>query len=177
MGLVAERFVEEWLHRNTFFTVRGLTVGRREIDLLALRAQGAEIEKVHYEVSVSVNPLGYMTPLTSEAMKELGARSLGSAVKRTSDIARQCTEAWVHKKFLHPEVVALREHFSSGPAWKMAFVHGAMNYPEELEHIRNCGVETIHINTIIDDLRNPRHGRTTSGEVKDMMRMMELLAQ
>lgn len=143
MGLVAERFVEEWLHRNTFFTVRGLTAGRREIDLLALKVQGDQVEKIHVEVSVSVNPLGYMTPLTPETMRELGVSSLGSAKKRTPEIAKICTDAWVEKKFLHPEVVALREQFSSGSPWKMAFVHGVLNYPEELEHIRNCGVETI----------------------------------
>jgi hypothetical protein len=176
MGAVAEKFVEEWLNRNRFFTVRGLSQGVREIDLLALRKQGNGIETVHYEVSVSSNPIGYMTPLTNEAMTELGVRHLGSAVARPPHIAQQCANAWVERKFLHPIISACRDDFAPGSQWKMVFVHGVLNHPEELEYIRNCGIETIHISTIIDDLRNPQHGRSTSGEVKDMIRMMGLIA-
>lgn len=175
MGAVAEKFVEEWLNRNHFFTVRGLSAGVREIDLLALRNRGSGIETCHFEVSVSANPVGYMTSLTNEAMAELGVRHLGSAVARPPHIVQQCAKAWVERKFLHPVINACRDDFAPNSKWKMVFVHGVLNHPEELECIRSFGIETMHISVIIDDLRNPGHGRSTSGEVKDIIRMMQLL--
>lgn len=177
MGAIAEKFVEEWLNRNHFFTVRGLSAGVREIDLLALRNRGSGIETAHFEVSVSANPVGYMTLLTKEAMAELGATSAGAAVARPPHLVKQCAEAWVQRKFLHPVISACRDDFVPGSQWEMVFAHGVLNHPEELEYIKGCGVKTVHISKIIDDLRNPGHRRSTSGEVKDIIRMMQLLDQ
>lgn len=177
MAIIAEKFVEEWLHRDHFFTVRGLSAGVREIDLLALRNRGSGIETLHVEVSVSANPVGYMTPLTSEAVIELGAKGVGAAIARPPLMVQQCAKAWVEKKFHHPVINARRNDFSPHSVWKMVFVHGVLNHPEELEHIKQCGVETIHISAIINKLRNPTNGISTSGEVKDIIRMMNLLEQ
>lgn len=177
VGVIAEKFVEEWLHRDHFFTVRGLSAGVREIDLLALRNRGNGIETLHIEVSVSANPVGYMTPLTPEAAAELGANGLGAAIARPPHIVQKCAQAWVEKKFHHPVISARRNDFAPHSQWQMVFVHGVLNHPEELDHIRHCGIETIHISAIINNLRNPVNGISTSGEVKDIMRMMQLLEQ
>lgn len=135
------------------------------------------MSKLHVEVSVSSNPVGYMTLLTNEAMAELGASSVGAAVARPPHLVKQCAEAWVDKKFNHPLIAMMREDFSSGEKWEKVFVHGVFNHPEELDHIRNCGVQTMHISSIMNDLMHPQNGRSTSGEVKDILRMMKLTDQ
>lgn len=116
MALIAEELVEEWLNRKFYFTIRGLKQGVHEMDLLAIRLDGDRIQRHHYEVSVSMNPVGYITSLTRADQAELGVNNSGSAAKRSELILRQSVEAWVEKKFRHPIRIAMRDKCL--PGWK-----------------------------------------------------------
>ena len=178
MALIAEELVEEWLNRKFFFTIRGLKQGVHEMDLLAIRLDGEEIQRCHYEVSVSINPVGYITSLTRTAQIELGVNNSGSAIKRSGPILRQSVEAWVEKKFRHPIRAAMRDKCLPGGEWECVFVHGAVNYPEELDAIRQCGVQTVSINTVIDEILAMKETLGTSSigrEIVDMIRIREKL--
>jgi hypothetical protein len=50
MALLAEELVEEWLNRQGYFTIRGIKLGVHEIDLLAIRSHGSELECRQLEV-------------------------------------------------------------------------------------------------------------------------------
>lgn len=178
MALIAEELVEEWLNRKFYFTIRGLKQGVHEMDLLAIRLDGDRIQRHHYEVSVSMNPVGYITSLTRADQAELGVNNSGSAAKRSELILRQSVEAWVEKKFRHPIRVAMRDKCLPGGEWEYVFVHGVANYPEELEMIRQCGVQTIAINGVIDDILAMKETLGTSSigrEIVDMIRLRERL--
>ena len=58
MALVAETLVEEWLNRKGYFTICGIRTGHGEIDLLA--ASFREPNALHVEVTVAVEPIGYI---------------------------------------------------------------------------------------------------------------------
>lgn len=67
MALLAEELVEEWLNRQGYFTIRGIKFGVHEIDLLAIRPQGGQLECKHVEVQASVRPVSYLTKVEREA--------------------------------------------------------------------------------------------------------------
>jgi hypothetical protein len=178
MALIAEELVQEWLNRKFYFTIRGLKKGNHEMDLLAIRLDGDQVERCHYEVSVSMNPVGYITNLPKAAQVELGVQNSGSAAKRSDHILRQSVEAWVEKKFRHPIRTALRDKCLPGGEWKYVFVHGVANYPQELALIGQCGVQTVSINTVIDEIFDMKetHGTSSIGrEIIDMIRIRERL--
>lgn len=178
MALIAEELVEEWLNRKFFFTIRGLKQGNHEMDLLAIRIEAGDIVRQHYEVSVSMNPVGYITSLTRTAQSELGVNNAGSAIKRSDLILKQSVEAWVTRKFHHPIRAAMRNRCLPGGEWECVFVHGVANYPEELELIRQSGVKTVSINTVIDEILAMKETLGTSSigrEIADMIRLRERL--
>lgn len=178
MALIAEELVEEWLNRKFYFTIRGLKQGVHEMDLLAIRLDGDQIQRCHYEVSVSMNPVGYISSLTASAQAELGVNNSGSAAKRSDFILQQSVEAWVEKKFRHPIRSAMRDKCLPGGEWECVFVHGVANYPAELDMIRQCGVRTLSINTVIDEILAMKETLGTSSigrEIVDMIRLRERL--
>jgi hypothetical protein len=52
----SEELVTIWLNQNGFFTLNNWKVGGQEIDLLAWNPKTNK--KQHYEIQVSVNPVG-----------------------------------------------------------------------------------------------------------------------
>ncbi|HNY42901.1 MAG TPA: hypothetical protein PKJ41_21030, partial [Bryobacteraceae bacterium] len=87
MSLLAEELVEEWLNRNGYFTIRGLMVGRHEIDLLAVKITDKGIERRHIEVQASTKPIGYVTKSPGSAAS--------IAKRRSDDDLRQHVAEWV----------------------------------------------------------------------------------
>lgn len=178
MALIAEELVEEWLNRKFYFTIRGLKTGNHEMDLLAIRHVGDQIHRCHFEVSVSMNPVGYISELTKEGQVELGVKSPGSAKMRPQHVLKQSVEAWVTKKFRHPTRAAMRDKCLPGGEWECTFVHGVANHPEELQMIRDHGVQTLNINTVIDELLVMKEAMATSSigrEIIDVIRIREKL--
>ena len=57
-------------------------------------------------------------------------------------------------------------------------MHGVANYPEELAMIRDHGVQTLNINTVIDELLGMKEAMATSSigrEIIDVIRIREQL--
>lgn len=151
MALLAEQLVEEWLHGRGYFTLRGLKLGVHEADLLGVRFVDGQVEAVHVEVSISTNPVGYLCNLTAEDSKSLGL-AVGSAKRRSDALVLSTAEAWVKKKFDHPSKVKAQDQLAKGVAFKKVFVHGKMNYREELDHIERLGVEVIPFEKVISEI-------------------------
>ncbi len=73
MSLLGEEVVEEWLNRNGYFTIRGIKVGVDEIDILAIRPlPDGKNECRHIEVTVSINPISYITKVPAAIRKQTG---------------------------------------------------------------------------------------------------------
>jgi hypothetical protein len=101
MALLAEQLVDEWLNRKGFFTLQGIKKGVHEIDLLGIRMIDGRLEGWHVEVQVSFRPVSYISRLSKEQQKELGAKSATSAIMRGPQIVEPSIDEWVEKKFKH----------------------------------------------------------------------------
>jgi hypothetical protein len=154
MALVAETLVEEWLNRKGYFTIRGIRTGSGEMDLLA--ASFREPDALHVEVTVSANPIGY-----------IGRDASGSYVKkRTPEEVEAGVEDWFVKKFkgTNRQVARRREELCPGRDWRLMLVHGNLRYPEELDAIKDRGVEVKHIGEILEELGDRKRTFVTSSE-------------
>jgi len=146
MSLLAEEIVEEWLNRNGYFTIRGLIVGRHEIDLLAVKITDKVIERRHIEVQASSRPIGYVTkfPGSTESI----------AKRRSDEELRKHVAGWVRKKFDLPEKEQLRQQLAPGE-WSRELVVHNVKYPQELEMIGRNKVKVIRLSELVADLRSP----------------------
>lgn len=146
MSLLAEEIVEEWLNRNGYFTIRGLKVGRHEIDLLAVKITENGLKRRHIEVQASSKPIGYVT------------KSPGSAASiaklRSDDELRKHVAEWVGKKFDLPKKVQLRQQLAPGEWTKELVVH-KVKHPPELEMIEQAGVVVHRLSALVADLKRP----------------------
>ena len=159
MALVAETLVEEWLNRKGYFTIRGIKTGHSEIDLLA--ASFREPDALHVEVTVSANPIGYIG----------GA----SVKKRTSEEVRAGAEDWIIKKFQgrKGQVGRRREELCPNRNWRFMLVYGNLKYPEELDSIKDGGVEVKHIGEVLEELRDRKRTFVTSSEASGVAELFD----
>ena len=171
MSLLAESLVEEWLNRAGYFTVRGARFGVSEMDLLAVRPTSTGLEARHIEVSVSTNPIGYISPLTEDQARALG-RSRTSAGKRTIEIQEVAVSAWLEKKFKSKGKVDARNLAWPGLDWSLEFVHGAVRYPEELDLMRAKGIKTTSFFNVLFDLCNGETVTHKGGAGTDIAEML-----
>ena len=77
MALVAEEVVEEWLNQQGFFTIRGIKLGVKEMDILAILHGEVGVERRHYEVQASINPVSNI----SAVPKAIQSRGAGSELR------------------------------------------------------------------------------------------------
>lgn len=131
MALLAEELVEEWLNRQGYFTIRGIKLGVHEIDLLAIRPNGNQLERRHIEVQASVRPIGYVSRLPKEVQKRTGKRGT-SVKKRTPEELAAGVREWIEKKYELPRKVTMRQRLAPGE-WSRELVVHRLRYPEELE--------------------------------------------
>src|SRR5258708_30053948 len=137
MALLAESFVEEWLNRQGFFTIRGVKHGVREMDILAIRHEpSGRVIGWHVEVQVSFRPVGYICKLTNEIVGESN-RKKTSAKQRTDREIDICAAEWVEQKFFAKKKRAAREQLWPGLNWGFYFIHGVVREKNELEKIRS----------------------------------------
>ncbi len=153
MPLLAEQLVEEWLHGQGHFTIRGLKLGVHEADLLGVRFVGGKAEGIHVEVSISTNPVGYMCNLTAKDSKSLGI-AVGSAKRRSDDLLQKTAAAWVEKKFCHPRKAEAKRQLARGVEFRNVFVHGLVNYPAELAHIASLGVDVVPFERVLAECQS-----------------------
>src|SRR5262245_21701347 len=129
MALLAESLVEEWLNRNRHFTIRGVKLGRDEMDLLAVCPQPDGVVGWHVEVTVSFRPKGYI----ARDLKRITGPKGGYLGKRTPEQVQACAHNWVEAKFRARKKVNLRSELWPGASWSFHLVHGELYYPDELE--------------------------------------------
>jgi len=100
VALQAEALVGEWFNRNGYFTIRGIKDKIDEIDILAIKNIGQHgWDCVHCEVQVNIRPVGYISKLTNELVKELDVKGKTSAKLRTESQIAACAKQWVANKF------------------------------------------------------------------------------
>jgi hypothetical protein len=158
MALLAESLVEEWLNRNSYFTIRGVKHGHGEMDLLAVRHHPDGVEGWHVEVTVSFRPIGY---IARETVGDSGRR--GSYVrKRTPEEVKAHAHNWVEAKFRALDKVQLRTHLWPGVTWSFHLVHGVVRFPYELEVFASEGVTCHAFHKLLSEL-SQREGRSFSG--------------
>lgn len=110
MALLAEQIVEEWLARQGYFTIRGLKIENKEIDLLAIKNSGNEQwDKLHIEVQVSVRLVSYISSLTKKRQKEF--QISGNAITRTDDQLKSTVEDWLKKNISTKRKKLLENNF------------------------------------------------------------------
>jgi Holliday junction resolvase-like predicted endonuclease len=164
MALVAETLVEEWLNRKGYFTIRGIRTGSGEIDLLA--ASFREPDALHVEVTVSADPIGYV-----------GRDAGGSYVKkRTPEEVEAGAEEWFTRKFRGKgmRVARRREELCPDRDWRFMLVHGNLKYPEELDPMRERGVEAKHIGEVLEELADRKRAFVTSSEASGVAELFDI---
>lgn len=179
MVLLAESLVEEWLNRSGFFTIRGIKAGVDEMDLLAVRPSSSGLEARHIEVQMSVNPIGYIAPMTEAQTKQF-EKGKNSAWRRPTDALPISVEAWADKKFLSKKKVDARNRAWPGLNWTHHFVHGKVKHLEELELIRSHGIEIIPFYKVLTQLcenveRAPKSG--AGSDIADIIAYYESLRE
>lgn len=159
MALLDEQLVEEWLNRKRFFTIRGIKCGLGEIDLLAIRPGPDSFECWHVEVQISFRPMSY-----------IGGGP--NARRRTPDDVRAGIAEWVEKKFTGAAKSSKRSSVLPGVSWKFVLVHAEVRHKEELELLRDFGVELVSYRQILDELLQEAdtHSSSVASNIADILR-------
>lgn len=174
MSLLGEEVVEEWLNRNGYFTIRGVKVGVDEIDILAIRPlPDGQHECRHVEVTVSINPISYITKVPASIRKQTGVAA-HNAKKRDLEQLTQGVHEWVEAKFNLPRKVDLRNRLCSG-SWTKELVVGSVKHEEELTLLREAGVIIHRLKDILSEMANtPGVVRAAAGaDLYDLMLLKE----
>ena len=175
MAQLAETLVQEWLHLQGFFTIRGLKAGLTEADILAVRLRaGKPPEARHVEVQVSFRPISHVAPYTKDLAKKYGKSRNAAGVRLPADQA-VCVEAWVEKKFKNPKMDALRKKLCPGAEWKNQLVYGAMKFDYELELLKRH-VEAISFESVLEDAKKSvgkGYATAAGGDLAEIIRSLE----
>ena len=154
MSLLAEELVEEWLNRQGYFTIRGIKLGRHEIDLLAIRLgrDGPHCRQI--EVQASVRPISYISKVP-KAVQDRTGRPANSATAREDDELRAGVQEWIDKKYGLAEKQSLLQSLVTGP-WSRELVVRKVKYQRELEFFQQAGVAILQLADIVAALKNDK---------------------
>ncbi len=172
MALLAEELVEEWLNRNGYFTIRGIKLGVHEIDLLALRVNGPNIEARHIEVQASVHPVSYFSPLPKEVRKITG-RGINSTKTRSENELRNGIKEWVNKKYYLEVKEKIRKKLFHGP-WSFELVVHLVKFPQELDLLREQGILIHNLDDIVASLSEGHNTIIPSASGSDLFELVML---
>ena len=139
MSLMGEEVVVEWLNRAGYFTIRGIRIGNNEIDVLAIKPANGGCECRHIEVSVGINPIGYLT---------------GHGAKKRSDAElRKAVDEWIKKKF-NDRAMTLKQSLCRGN-WTKELVLGKIKHEHEIEMLKRKGFIIHRLKDIIGTMNAP----------------------
>lgn len=142
MSLLGEEVVEEWLNRKGCFTIRGIKLGVYEIDILAIKPlPNGEHECRHVEITLSVNPISYISKVPKAIQKERGIGA-NNAKRRVEAELRQGVAEWIGKKFDLPGMEDLRQRLCPGK-WKKELVLNKVKHAEEIALFQEAGIEVF----------------------------------
>lgn len=172
MALLAEELVDEWLNRNGYFTIRGIKLGIHEIDLLALRVNGSNIEARHIEVQASVHPVSYFSPLPKEVRKITG-RGSNSSKTRSEKELRAGIQEWVNKKFYLEKKEKIRQKLYPGH-WSFELVIHKLKYQDELDLLREHDIVIHNLDEIVASLSKGNNTVIQSASGSDLLELINL---
>jgi len=151
MSLLGEEVVEEWLNRKGYFTIRGIKVGVDEIDILAIKPlPNGEYECRHIEVTLSINPISYISKVPKAIQKERGIGA-SNAKKRDEAQLKQGVAEWIERKFDHKGKAELRRRLCPGN-WTRELVLNVMKYDAEVALFREAGIEVLKLKDIVSEM-------------------------
>ena len=150
MALLAEEIVEEWLNREGYFTIRGIKLGVHEIDILAIKLNGSEIEARHIEVQASSNPVSYFCQLSKRLRKKTGRSPQSTKLRSSEEINESVTE-WLERKYYHKRKQELRQSLYPGK-WEFELVIHKVKYDDEIEVIKNKGIKVFYLSDVIKSI-------------------------
>ena len=155
MSLLSEEVVEEWLNRNSYFTIRGIKVGVDEIDILAIRPlPEGKYECRHIEVQVSINAISYITKVPAAIRKQKGIGP-HNAKKREDPQLKRGVHEWVEAKFNKPAKVQLRNSLCPG-SWSRELVVGSVKHEKELDLLREAGITIYRLEDVLPAMTEKR---------------------
>ena len=161
VSLLDEQIVDEWLNRQGFFTMRGIKIGRQEIDFLAVRHTDAGLERWHVEVQASFRPIGY-----------LGGDN--NARKRSPDEIKLGVQQYVEKKFKSEVKNKRRLETKMGSEWQFVLVHAVLKGHDTVTSCLNeSGVKTISYDQVLMDLI--ADDKTSSSIANDILEIMRFV--
>lgn len=153
MAKLAEEFVEEWLNRQGYFTIRGIKIGVDEIDILAIKPLvNGKHECRHIEVQCSMRPVSYITSVPKQVQKETG-RSSNSAKQRSLEELASGVDEWIEKKFGTKKKQDLLKQLCSSN-WSKELVINVVISNEEVNIMRKKGVKIHYLNDVVSDISN-----------------------
>jgi hypothetical protein len=151
MSLLGEEIVEEWLNRKGYFTIRGVKLGLYEMDVLAIKPlPNGEHECRHVEITLSVNPISYISKVPKAIQKE---RGIGANNAKRRDVAelKQGVAEWIEKKFDHPGMEVLRQSLCPGK-WKKELVLNKVRHEEEIALFQEAGIEVFFLKNLVSEM-------------------------
>lgn len=170
MALLAEEIVEEWLNRQSYFTIRGIKMGVHEIDLLAVKWLGnGKAECRHIEVQASMRPVSYISRVPKKEQK--AGRSANSAKRSDEELILGVTE-WVETKFRRPDKKALMAKLWNGD-WSSELVVNVVKSEDEVKLIASHGIKILRLNEIVSSLARDRFdiGSASGADIVDLIHM------
>jgi len=163
MALIAEAVVQEWLHRDGYFTIRGIRQGIYEVDILAIKYDSAtsQWKCKHVEVQVSKTPLSYFTKKNAKQL--------------SGDDLKKSVESWFLKKYNRPQFLQLRSQMTGSQECQRLFVHGKIKYSQELLYLQEMGVEVKPFNVVLSELNKP--STYVTGAATDIVQLISSYIQ
>jgi len=151
MSLLGEEVVEEWLNRKGYFTIRGIKIGVDEIDILAIKPlPNGEHECRHIEVTLSINPISYISKVPKALQKERGIGA-NNAKRRDEAQLRQGVAEWIERKFNHEGKAELRRRLCPGN-WTRELVLNVVKYEAEISLFQEAGIEVILLKDVVSEM-------------------------
>lgn len=149
MALLAEEIVEEWLNRQGYFTIRGIKIGVREIDMLAVRFKDDDKPDCrHIEVQASMRPVSYISRIPKQLQKTGRAPN---TIKRSESELEKGVQEWVDAKFRHKDKNILIKKLCNA-SWSSELVLNNVKSQDEVGLIQRHGIKIIWLKDIIKSL-------------------------
>lgn len=158
MSLLHEELVIEWLNRKGYFTIHDIRIGNNEIDVLAIKPTGSGCERRHIEVSVSANPIAYLTIRNAKTRNDLELR--------------QAVDQWIDKKFGGP-AMELKQSLCRGD-WTKEVVLGKIKHEDEIQILEEKKVITHRLEKLLPEMAQQDRCLQSAGG-RDLYELMMLV--
>lgn len=142
MADLFENIVKGWLISQGCFVIQDLKVGRKDIDILAVKIEGGKVIKgVHVEVQCSSEPIGY-----------LGVNK--DAGKKDENQIENSIKEYVTKKYLDPAIQQKIKSLVGQGYDKMLVCGNLKDEDKQIMALEANGVKVRKIKDILNELQS-----------------------